>query len=211
MTTFLKRIAEQPTELEPAEAQPPSYGETVGAARRAEAIETDTWSYAHRRAAETFDEMLAALGPDYAGPELRAGSTRRQQGSRRPDYFNQRVTHAAAEIARRRAEDPTGPWGDLPNTREEFEQSVTDSLRAEYDDAARTLEQGPLSAELLGRMLTAAIDESTIATLPIGLAARAGVIGTAAITAGEGAAAEVLTLPRQYAIAERLEIGRAHV
>lgn len=183
------------------EDPPATFGESFSAGVTAERIETDAWSRRDRDRLALLEEMRARLGDDYGEgppqiPPNQPGSTL---------FPDRELDHVLARIAQVRREEPVGRFEDLPASRDEFERMVTERRRAELEDAEAVMASGSPVGSFFGRMYGAATDESTLVTLPFGVAGR----GLATVVAGEAAlnvATEALTLPRQFEVAD--ELGR---
>lgn len=197
--TFMLKETGTSVAMHPAlEQAPPTFGETFRAGDTADRIETDRWQTTQRAQRSLLADMQSAIGDDWGdGPDLGRTRSTNLRFDRTLDYALERVTSLRASSA-------VGRFDDLPTTREEFQQSITKSLRDEYDDAAMTLELGSGFPGFLGRMYGAAKDENTVLSLPFGASggARVGVAVLAEAIAGGGT--ELLTLDRQHRQAERL-------
>jgi hypothetical protein len=177
------------------------FWEGLSAGFTAEQMETDAW---HRKATtsnEVFDELeqslRGTLGDEEVDSALASPKRREQQGARA-----RRRQDALLALAKKSG-DTSLPW-----TPEAVEERTRDRYRAEYDDAVETLDYmrgSRVIAEFFGRGGAAVTDPISLAMIPLG----GGAGSVARIIAREallGAAGEAGILPRQYEMAEYLDI-----
>lgn len=189
--------------------------EVIGAAGVSEMIETDY----HRLTDREYDERMTALleVAKSVGEEPR----RNGYGPEREEVFGQPPLplgdligdERIDTIMRAKAKNPDAFKG-IPITREEIEADVNRSLRAEWDDAQATMVAAPDTfwsrtvPEFLGRAGIAATDETNlpiaIATAGIGEVANLGRLML--MEGGLSVLGEATTLPKQFEVAERLDI-----
>jgi predicted kinase len=185
----------QVPELPPAEGPRLSFGDRFAAQRTAAAIELDSWGHRGRREYELRDEITRAIGPD-----PNPGFIGRIAPSAVP------VERLLDRAARSLEGVPDAFRPPVPTSREAFDAEIDRRLQREYQDQQDVLARAPDGGwfpELLGGLSAGVTDESTVLTLPLG--AGAGSIAKVAATeAIAGVAAEALTLPRQYEMAETL-------
>lgn len=202
MTFALRKEEESTADLPTLSFNLPSFGETFAAQRQADAISQDSWNLSARRRNAAIDALADVLGPEFSG-----GLAPYDRTTRGRDAQDARLRALTEEVARRRATEAVGPWQDLPATTEEFDQRLIEDMRGEYLDAAETAAQGSPVASFLGSLAAGAADESTVLTLPIGAFGRStSILRIAGIEAGAGMAAEAMTLPRQFAVADELDL-----
>lgn len=196
-------------------------GEVAAAGAVAEAIETDYWFLSDRREAGYLDQAAkkaAELGYPLAA-DLPRDPPRSYDAAAGYGGFDIFDPQGQLEEERRmgllgaRRKFPA-EFADVPITRDEIARAAAEDLRAEWEDAQATLKAAPPglfsrgAPEFIGRAATAMTDEVNlplaIATGGIGAEAslaRIVLMETAASVAGEG-----LTLPKQFAVAERLDL-----
>lgn len=115
-------------------------------------------------------------------------------------------TQIALDLAREAAEADPGQWADLDLTDEGIEKRTTEARRREHEDLTETLDMMPAwrgTAEFVGGMLGATVDPRNV---PFLIAGGGGgsimrIMGREAMLNG---AAEAVTLPSQYRVAEEL-------
>lgn len=199
MTWFLQDLPDQvaPLAMRPAS----SFGERVGAAFTTEQIETNSWN----RGGVIADSLERELSERLPASPIEAS--------------NARPTNVRQPLARRRARllerariakeaDPEA-FADVPTTQEEWDAKVLELRKAEYAEAKAVLDAAPsdaFGAEFVGRTGASIVDPVTLATLPIGGSAGAGV-SVLRTVAGEAAAnmfATSLTLPGRQRVADEL-------
>lgn len=196
------------------EAPDVGLGEVIGAGARSEAIEIDYWMMTDRRRAGYIDqaaETARELGYDWAPMQEGYGPS---QNVFRSQFEDRRMT---AILEARRAHPDR--FVDMPVTDTEMEAALNAELKAEYEDAQATLGAAPegflsrTAPEFIGRMGPAATDQVNaplaLATLGTGAAANLGRLML--IEGGIAMLGEAGTLPRQFDMAERLDIEDPNV
>lgn len=202
--TFMLNSAGEPEDLPAAEQRPTRWPDAVQASVDAARLEMDSWWRSDRVRSEILQRVGEELGPDdQPPPKFPLGSN---EGG---GWETKRLLERVAEA---RAQDPAAYPG-LPASQEELTEQVNAPLRAEYQEAQEILGNqmaGSWSAGFVGQLWAGATDESTLMTLPFG--AGAGGLGKIALTEfALGAGAEALTLPRQFNMADRLEIEKPNI
>ncbi|MEM9579052.1 MAG: phage tail tip lysozyme [Pseudomonadota bacterium] len=185
----------------------PTYGEQFSAQYKASQIEQDAWGKSNRVRGEVLAEINAVVGA-LDMPEPDAQRRPAQQISPR-DARERQVLERAEWLA---AEDPER-FADLPTTPEDFRAEVNRRLVQEYEGLLGVAEAGPsdrIGARALGRLASGVTDEATLLTLPLGAGAGS-MARVIAVEAAAGAAGEALMLPRQFRMAERLDIEDPNV
>lgn len=177
------------------------FWEGLSAGFKAEQMETDAWNRKATTTNEVFDDLEAklrgALGDDEVNAALAAPKHREQ-----PAAAKARRQEALLGLAKKSG-DTSLPW-----TLDAVEERSREQYRAEYDDAVETLDYmrgGRGVAEFFGRGGAGATDPLSLALIPLG----GGTGSVARIIAREallGAAGEAGILPRQYEMAEYLDI-----
>lgn len=118
------------------------------------------------------------------------------------------------DLARRDAEANPDAWSDVDLSDERIEAQVTERLTQEYRDAQDMLDMmgggGRMAAEFAGAAGAAFADLRQAILLPFGLGSGS-IIKTIGREAALGAAGEAITLPSQYAMAERLGLQDPNV
>lgn len=185
------------TGLPPIEGTPLSFGDRFDATTDAARLRMDSWGREAREARALAEEIARSLGDDATGNDTRTRN--RSEESRRNRLFRQ------AQQTYRGVPDAFIP---VPTNEEDFQAALSQRLRVEYQDLQDTLAlapEGAWSAELLGELWAGATDHTTVLTLPIGGGAGslAKVVGTNVVA---GVAAEAMSLPGQFDMAERLDI-----
>jgi hypothetical protein len=204
-----------------------SSADVVGAGATQEAIETDYWFLTNRQE-DGYRQAAFKKTQELGYPIPTAQSVERPRSY---DYSNgyggfdlpenqltlleDGITQAMLAARRKYPAEFEG----MPITPEEIETQVNSELRAEWDDAEKTLNRAPEGfwgravPEFIGRMGTAATDEVnvpiTIATAGLGSSASLG-----RIMLIEGAASllgEAGTIPKQFKMAERLDLQDPNV
>ncbi|MFD2854022.1 phage tail tip lysozyme [Seohaeicola zhoushanensis] len=174
----------------------PGFWETAGAAWRAETVRTDAWSYSARVRDQLFMSIYDRL--DDAAKE------------RVWNYRQRNINDAAGQETMllneagklRSAGDPA--WEGLPATRDEMTAEVNRRRRDVLDDAEAVMDAGSGLAGFLGGSARAMTDPISLAMAPLGAG---GALWK--ITAREallGAAGEALVLPREFEVAEDLDL-----
>jgi len=118
------------------------------------------------------------------------------------------------DLARRDAEANPDAWSDVDLSNERIEAQVTERLTQEYRDAQDMLDMmgggGRMAAEFAGAAGAAFADLRQAILLPFGFGSGS-IIKTVGREAVLGAAGEAITLPSQYAMAERLGLQDPNV
>lgn len=193
------------------EAPDVSTGEVIAAGATQEAIETDYWWLTDRERAgyhQAADRIAAELGyelPAYAAETGGLGA----MSLPRMGYEEGRLE----VLLRARREHPEA-FKDVPITEPEIVADVNAKLRAEWDDAAKILDRAPdgflgrLAPEFLGRMGPAATDQvnAPLALMTLGTAPAASLGRMMLVEGAIGMLGEAGTLPRQFEVADRLDL-----
>ncbi len=134
----------------------PGWGERVSAQFRLDRVSSDSMSLQSRAAErDLFAEMESALGPE---PE--AAKPQRRYHSEAERYAGER-DRALSRIAELRAFDPD-TFGQLPASREEFDQEVLRRRRVEAQELVDLLDAAPVGGwapELVGSLGAGVRDE----------------------------------------------------
>lgn len=190
---------------------PTGFWEGLGAAWTAEAMETDAWSRRLRAERELFREGIipaldATIGREELLERLGPPSWRFNMGG--PAAIERahwdRILGIAAEVA---AENPDAFAG-LPLTREDADRMLREQYVAEYQDAVQTLGymQGWRGVtEFVGRGGAAITDPASLA-LGLVSGGSGSILRVLLTESALGAAGEAVVLPRQYEMAEYLDI-----
>ncbi len=215
-----------PDDPEPGPANPapaPNAGtmEVMGAAWEAESIESDAWQRADRTRREIIAEIEGRIGgfeadtpvepsPDVGDFGLEPQYQRyvESDAARRP-FVDRQILARAGRFAARNPAD----YGGLPLDERQLEAEVNRRLREDWEEAQAVLQAGGWgsgAAEFTARAARATTDEfGLVFALAGGPEFRAGLAGAArfmGIEGALGAAGEAFVLPRQYDMAERLDI-----
>lgn len=197
-------MTDLPTDLPPPEENLPPPPDTdagtwdiMGAAWQAETIRTDAWNYTQGKRRELATSMYDMLAPD-AKERIQA---------KRWDYENNWIDFedlVLGEVAREVPANPT-KYGDLPLSREQFDLRIDGERRAEFDEAQAILDQpGGGLAEFVGSSARAMTDRTSLMLMPFGVGGSAWrtILGEAFL----GAVGEAAVLPREYQVAEDLDL-----
>lgn len=171
--------------------------DVMGAAWRAETIKTDAWNYTEGLRRDLTARMWAALPSD---AKQRIADLKWDQ----QNNWMQFEDLVADELAQQAARDPASV-GDLPLSREAFDQVILKQRREELDAAKAVLDQpGGGVAEFIGSAGRAITDQTSLFLLPFGISGSA-----MRVIAGEavlGAVGEAAILPREFEVAAELGI-----
>jgi hypothetical protein len=184
------------------EARPVSrFNERFSAAAEAARIQSDDWARRERRAFEIRQQIAEALGPDPTPADI-------------PTFgpMAGRMAMAEARLWERVQSvepDPMSPLGNLPRSALELEDWLDREAQRQMEELNEVRTLGPVdgvgSAELLGSLYAGVTSDVNVAMMPLGFGAG----GVARIAIAEGAlagAGEALSLPRQYTMAEALDL-----
>ena len=177
--------------------------DVMGAAWTDETIRTDAWDYASKKRRELADQMFDLL-PSEAQARI-WNKARNATDVTGWDTFERLVVAEAAAIA------PLTPetsriWSGYPLTPEAFKARIDDGRKAELDAAQRVLDQpGGAIAEFMGASARAMTDQVSLMMLPLG-GGSGSIMRTIATEAALGAVGEAAILPREYAVAEELDL-----
>jgi len=197
--SFMLRNAEAASQLDPLTRLPSDFGETFSAGVAAARIEMDSFNRRNVDRQQAIAEISDRLGSAYGdGPSFTLGSFDR--------IVDAQVAYATDRVAALRQNDADGRYDDLPTTPEEFENRVTALRQAEYEAQQDILDNGSAAAGILGNLWAGVTDESTLASLPFGVAAGTRIGVAAGVEAGVSVATEAATLPRQFAVADELDL-----
>lgn len=191
------RIPGAPT----AAAPRPGPGARFSAAVDKAQVEADLWAYSSQIEAQLISEIRARL-PDDAqmGPLQTPGIMQLPTAS---DY-NEQVLAAARRVM---TNDPE--WEGVPVTREAFDAEVDRRRRATWDEASTMLGvSGPGAAGVAGNLAAHIFEPMNLATLPIGAGAGSSLARIMLIEGLANAAIEGASLPREYAVAEELDLPK---
>jgi hypothetical protein len=181
---------------------PPSFDagtwDVIGAAWRAETIKTDAWNDTTSRRQSLVEEMWNRL--DQGGRD-RVWQDRIRRGWASMEEL------ITAEAGRQAAASPdvARVWAGLPLSIEDFNRQVDEGRRADLDEAQAVLDQpGGGVAEFFGSAARAITDETSLMLLPLGISGSAWrtIVGEAVL----GAAGEAAVLPKEYRVAEELDL-----
>ncbi|MDR6266536.1 hypothetical protein [Roseobacter sp. N2S] len=207
MTFFLPKTVKPKAPENPAPRDDASLPEVFGAGWRAETIETDAWGRRRREQETYFSDIREEMGGDWA----------KQMQGFKFDPANQNssvATQSTLYALRKLAKQDPEKWGRYPQTPDAIEATITQRLKAEYDDAMETLGMGGRGssvAEFSARLARAGTDEVAVALLPFGGPASAPIRSIFLREAALGAAGEALTLPKQFRVADELDLQRPSI
>ena len=208
MTFFLGDQNVQP-DTEAMERNVPSRGERAAASFRSERISRDQWQQTDQYRRTYLDELIEGIGG--VEVDLKTGRGRPYPA---PKQYQLRRDAALAKITSARASDPQA-FSDMPASLDEFEQSVTDRLRADYEEQQAIMEAAPDGSwgpELAGSFGANMSDEYALLSLPLGAPARASLPLTMAIEGGANAVFEgVQGREKVIPQADRLGIERPNI
>ncbi|MBR9765372.1 MAG: hypothetical protein GYB53_18090 [Rhodobacteraceae bacterium] len=207
-------ISPEDMELPKVKARPPVRGpsgffEGIGAAFTAEQMETNAWDLQRRMEDEQYgsleSDLRRVLGDQAVDDAIQGSDPNGDPTKRGRTNPRKQVT-----LQRNALLDLAGASGDasLPSSREAIEALVQERYRDEYEDAAETMafmRNGRGIAEFFGRGGAAISDPTSLVMMGIGGPATS-LVRTLGREALLGAAGEALVLPRQYAMAEYLDI-----
>lgn len=207
MTFFLPaNEVEAATDRAPIQTHVPGFGEAVSTAATAQRIEDDSWRHGDRVAQSVLADLEAALGDDYGpGPQF---SSRHRGAAYEARERKARIAYLTGRIAELRGAGQGALVDGLPDTPEAFDDYVIAHRRAEWEDAMSVGARAGGVANFVGRTWAAGTDEASLFLLPLGAGAGAGLRATIAIEAGLGAVGEAMVLPRQFEVANELDIDR---
>lgn len=190
--------------------------DVVGAGAEQERIESDYWFLSERERVgydAAADKVLADLGYQLP-PQQRGGTAGGAMGLDSFDYETRRM-----ELFRQAREAHPDAFKDVPFTYDEIQADINARLKAEWEDAGRTLKAAPPGffsravPEFLGRMGPAATDEVglplAIGSLAVGPAAHLGRLML--VEGGLSVVGEAATLPKRIDMADRLDIDAPNV
>jgi len=187
----------------------PSFSERYAAAWLQRTVETDMWGYSAKVERELTEQLLDAL-PDEARGRLQSEFAQIEaEGS---IYRPAEPRKRAAIFREMKQVDPEGRMRAVaaPVTEREFEREVLDRRRAAYDEGVSVLEvNGGGFAGFLGGLARDMADPINLAIAPIGLQGSvARVIAAETVLGGVAAAA---SLPREFRVADELDLARPNV
>ncbi|MBT9385468.1 hypothetical protein KM176_16460 [Pseudooceanicola sp. CBS1P-1] len=189
------------------ERGPAGFLEGLSAAFTAEQMETDAWDQRAGIRNGVLQDMESSL-------RKKLGDAAVEDAIAQAD--------AARGTARRRNDQASKNWRtdalfglagssglpDLPTDRDQLEAQVKDRYQARYADALQTMRymrHGETVANFFGRGAAAISDPFSLATMLVG-GGEVSIARTIAREAGMGALGEIFMLPRQYDMAEYLDI-----
>lgn len=177
--------------------EPAGFGANFDAGFKSETVRTDAWGYQAEQRRRVAQDMFDAL-PEPAQARVRARQQDRTVGWMSLEGFVLEEAGAAA------AADPAR-WGNRPLTLDQLEGEVLRRARADLDEAERVLAlPGGGFAGFLGAAARAVSDPTSLALAPLGLGGSAArVIASEAVL---GAVGEAAVLPREFRVAEQLEL-----
>ncbi len=173
----------------------------LGAAWRSETIRTDAWNDTEKRRRAVIQDMYALLPPEV---QNLIGAEFMRQGAYGPTLWptvEAKVLEAAAAAA---TTDPES-WADWPLSAEALRERIDGERKADLDEAEAVLAQpGGGFSEFIGTAARAITDETSVVLLPFGLSGSVWrkIAGEAAL----GAVGEAAVLPKEYRVAEELEL-----
>ncbi|ETW10875.1 hypothetical protein ATO8_19799 [Roseivivax marinus] len=203
-------LMEAPRRLEP----DVSTGEVVSAGAAQEALEIDYWMRTDRERSAYINEaadLARELGYDFEPVQEGIGPSANVYR----EQFEDRRMQAILEARQAHPDRFNG----VPVTPDEIDRAMNDKLAAEWQDAADTLGAAPQSflgrtvPEFVGRMGPAATDQvnAPLAVATVGLGASANLGRMMLLEGGLAMLGEAGTLPRQFDMAERLDIEDPNV
>jgi hypothetical protein len=171
--------------------------DVMGAAWEAETIRTDAWNYTQDKRRGLATEMYGMLGSE----------AKMRIQNRRWDYENNWIDFEDMVLDEVSREVPTNPtkYGTLPLSREQFDLAIDGERKAELEEAQSILDQpGGGFAEFLGGSARAMTDQTSLMLLPFGVSS--GALRTIVSEAALGAIGEAAVLPREFQVAEDLDL-----
>ena len=202
---------ELPTQIEgfAATDELPDFWERYDAGWRKRTIETDIGNYAAGVAREITDAIYDELPVE---AQERLDEARNQPGGYLATNADRSAAWRRKLFSEVRAIKDLGPKGnpalaDAPGSDEEFRQMLYERRRAEWEDANRTLNvAGPGVGGFLGEMSRDVVDPINLAFAPIGL--QGGLVRFVVSEAILSGAAGAASLPREYEVADELDLPR---
>lgn len=220
----LPAAPEPPTEIDGITATDdlPGQFERFGAAWRRRTVETDMWGYSERLARELEDELFASLAPEVqarleaqreairTGSGMGLGEAERRAVLGLPaQWSDPRVAwrgQLLTEVARTRSGEAQGA-ALAPGTEEEFQDILLQRRREAYDQANEVLNIDGLGfGGFMGELSRDIADPVNLALMPFGVGG--GVARTIAAETVLGGVAGALGLPREYAVADELDLPK---
>lgn len=187
----------------------PDFGDRFAAGWDQRTVEADVFDYKARLELEATRDMFDAL-PAEAQQRLKARGygvdTNPAAGGARNAKFRR---HLYAEIRAIRDLGPEGDpaFGKAPLSEEEFQDQINAQRRAEYEEANRIQSiNGGGVAGFLGGLSRDIVDPVNIGLAPFGVSG--GIVRTFAAETVLGGVAAGLSLPREYAVADELDLPR---
>lgn len=177
--------------------EPARFLANVRAGFHSETVRTDAWGYQAEQRRRVAQDMFDAL-PEPAQARIRERQQDRSLGWMALEGFVLEEAGAAA------AAEPVR-WGNRPLSLDQLEAEVLRRARADLDEAERVLAlPGGGFAGFLGAAARAVSDPTSIALMPLGLGGSAArVIASEAVL---GAVGEAAVLPREFRVADQLEL-----
>lgn len=200
-----------PTEVNgmTATTETPDFGDRFAAAWRQRTLETDAWGYTQKLEAQAQNDIYDALPPEAK--------------ARMDEEFNRLHGTAGVNLDRHalyrekllqevRAIKELGPAGDpalakMPASEDEFQAQITAERKDQYREASDLIAiDGPGVGGFLGGLSRDLVDPINLALAPVGV--QGGILRTFAAETVLGGVAAGLNLPREYAVADELDLPR---
>lgn len=193
---------DQMQDAPPATVPDASAGQLYDAEREAEAVRTDAWSYGLRVRMDVQRDIYDRLPAD---AQQRAKDYLVNRGADEESFER----FLLSEAGRARSAGDLS-WQDVPATPEEITAEV-DRRRLAVLEEAEELSGGNFTwSGFLGQMTTAATDRTSLALMPLG--GGSGSIGRVILReAGLGMLGEAAILPREFEVADELDLPEPNV
>ncbi|WP_422050137.1 phage tail tip lysozyme [Shimia sp.] len=198
----LREVPENPDGVE-VYTDSPGIGETLGAAWTAETVRTDAWFYESRVRDDYQMELINRLPEESMARAMKFRGAHADQ----PDGLNDLIISEVAKL--RAAGSPD--FEDFPNTPEEFQLEIDRRRKATLDEAEHVLEiDGSGISGFVGQGARAMTDPTSLLMMPLGGGASS--LGRIILSeAVLGAAGEAAILPREFEVAEDLDLEDPNV
>lgn len=190
----------------------PDAGERFAAGWEQRTVEADIFEYKSRLERDATQDLVDAL-PAEAQQRLFASGygvdSNPAAGEARNQTFRRQLFK---EIRAIRDQGPAGDpaFGKAPLSEEEFQEQINDQRRGQYDEARRILSvNGPGVAGFLGGLSRDVVDPINVALAGFGV--QGGIIKTFAAETVLGGVAGGLGLPREFDVADELDLPRPDI
>lgn len=176
------------------------FSDVVSAGWTAETIRTDAWDYTATKRRALADQMFDSLPADRKSRVWQKFA----DNSTGWTTFEELVVNEAAELAK--SPEAAADWAGFPLSKQAMEQRILEERRRELDAAQRILDQdGGGFAEFIGSSARAMTDQASLLMLPLG-GGSGSAVRIIASEAALGALGEAAVLPREFQVAQELDL-----